>query len=49
MSRYLCIKLNRNDVLREVQAGRGFVDILVRGVPVELKVFKGQVKLEALI
>ncbi len=49
MSRYLCIKFNRTDVLREVQAGRGFLDILVRGVPVELKVFREQGKLEDFI
>jgi len=46
VSRYLCINFRRTDVLREVQSGRGFLDVLVRGVPVELKVFRGREKLE---
>ena len=49
LSRYLCIKLGRGDVLREVKSGRGFLDVLARGVPVELKVFKRHDKLEDFI
>ena len=49
VSRYLCINFKRTDVLREVRSGRGFLDVLVRGVPVELKVFRGQEKLEDFI
>jgi len=46
MSRWLCMNFRRTDVLREVQSGRGYLDILVRGVPVELKIFRGQEKRE---
>jgi len=49
LSRYLRIRFNRADVLREVQAGRGFVDVLVRGIPVELKVLRGKEDLEHFI
>lgn len=45
ISRYLSIHFKRTDVFREIQSGRGCLDMLVRGVPVELKVFKGQEKL----
>jgi len=48
VTRHLYIQFQR-EVLREVQSGRGFVDILVRDVPVELKVFRGQEKLEDFI
>lgn len=46
MSRHLYLNFGRTEVLREVQSGRGFLDVLVRGVPVELKVFRGREKLE---
>jgi hypothetical protein len=49
LSRYLYIKLGRSHVLREVKSGRGFLDLLALGVPVELKVFKGHEKLEDFI
>jgi hypothetical protein len=49
MSRHLWLNFKGTDVLREVQSGRGFLDVLVRGVPVELKVFRGQKKLEDFI
>ena len=49
VSRYLRIHFKRTDVIREVQSGRGFVDVLVRGVPVELKVLRRQEKLKNFI
>jgi len=42
MSRHLHFHFKRTDVVREVQSGRGYLDVLVHGVPIELKVFKGQ-------
>ncbi len=46
LTRYLCIKIGRNDVFREIKSGRGFLDVLALGIPVELKVFRGYEKLE---
>ncbi|MCX5998106.1 MAG: hypothetical protein NTU41_00530, partial [Chloroflexi bacterium] len=46
MSRYLSLSFGRAEVLSEVRSGRGFLDVLARGVPVELKVFRGRKKLE---